>query len=542
MKAHCLPFSQIPHTTRLFTDLLSYSASIRPFYPRSPLFSEWMKEEAAAISYDSSRRDRVAAILERQNTSWNASAKTLANIERLRNGAAAVVTGQQVGLFGGPMFAIYKALTAVKLAEEASSAGVHSVPIFWLATYDHDLAEVDHVSLPGADGVLQVLTTSSHEVPGAPVSAVHFGDEIVPLVDRAIVLLGETEAAEVLRGSYRPGESLGTAFARFYAKIFAEWGVIVLDPSDPELARIAEPIYVSAVERSAELAVALLERGSALEKAGYHQQVKVTESSVLLFTTRKGARTPISRRTNGSAVEFMVDGEAAEEKLSQAELVAEIRQHPEHFSPNVLLRPIVEDFLLPTLTYTGGAAEAAYFGQAGVVYEALLGRVTPILPRFSATLVEPKMQRLLEKHGLSITDVFEGAEALRKQIAAKHLPIDLQAAFDTAKQSFDLNFARVKENLEKLDKTLVDAAETSRSKMQHQLEKLYSQAARAEALKGELVSRHAETISEALYPSKGLQERSIGGVYFLARYGKELLQQLYQTIHSDCHDHQIVEL
>jgi bacillithiol biosynthesis cysteine-adding enzyme BshC len=466
----------------------------------------------------------------------------LANIERLRKGAAAVVTGQQVGLFGGPMFAIYKALTAVKLADEATAAGADAVPIFWLATYDHDLAEVNHVSLPGADGTLQVLTTSSHDVSGAPVSAVRFGDDMVALVDQAVALLGETEAAQFLRETYRPGESLGTAFARLYARIFAEWGVIVLDPSDPELAHIAQPMYVSAVERSAELVAALLQRGSALEKAGYHQQVKVTESSVLLFTTRNGARTPISRRMNGAIAEFVIDGEAAAEKLSQAELIAEIKGYPEHFSPNVLLRPIIQDYLLPTLTYTGGAAEAAYFGQAGVVYEALLGRVTPILPRFSATLVEPKMQRLLEKHGLSIVDVFDGPEALRKQIAAKHLPSDLQAAFDTAKRSFDSNFAVVKEKLEKLDKTLVDAAETSRSKMQHQLEKLYSQAARAEALKGELVSRHAETISEALYPDRGLQERTIGGVYFLARYGKELLQQLYETIHSDCHDHQIVEL
>lgn len=542
MKAHCLPFSQIPHTTRLFTDLLAYSPSIRPFYPRSPVFQEWMKEEAAAISYDPSRRERVAAILDRQNASWNASAKALANIDRLRKGASAVLTGQQVGLFGGPTFAIYKALTAVKLAEEATSGGVDAVPIFWLATYDHDLAEVNHVSLPGADGALETLTISSHDVPGAPVGAVHFGNEITPLVDHAVALLGETEAAHFLRDCYRPGESLGTAFARLYARIFADWGVIVLDPSDPELAQIARPVYISAVERSADLATALLDRGSALERAGYHQQVKVTESSVLLFTTRNGARTPISRRMNGSEVDFMVDGEAAGEKLSQSELMAEIKEHPERFSPNVLLRPIVQDYLLPTLTYTGGAAEAAYFGQAGVVYEALLGRVTPILPRFSATLVEPKMQRLLEKHGLSITDVFQGPEALRQQIAAKHLPQDLQAAFDTAKRSFDSNFAAVKERLEKLDKTLVDATETARSKMQHQLEKLYSQAARAEAQKGELVSRHAETISEALYPDKGLQERTIGGVYFLARYGKDLLHQLYETIHSDCHDHQIIEL
>ena len=148
MKAHCLPFSQIPHTTHLFADFLAYSPNVQPFYPRSPYFAEWMKEEAAAISYGGGRRSQVARILERQNQSWGASAKTLSNLERLRKGAAAVVTGQQVGLFGGPMFALYKALTAVKLAEEASAAGINAVPVFWLATYDHDLAEVNHVSLP----------------------------------------------------------------------------------------------------------------------------------------------------------------------------------------------------------------------------------------------------------------------------------------------------------------------------------------------------------------------------------------------------------
>ena len=542
MKAHCLPFSQIPHTTRLFADLLAYSPNIRAFYPRSPIFSEWMKEESEQVSYDSSRRQEVATILERQNQLWNASAKTLANIDRLRNGAFAVVTGQQVGLFGGPMFAIYKALTAVKLAEESTLAGIDAVPVFWLATYDHDLAEVNHVALPSPDGAMQVLTTPSHGVTGAQVGAVHFGYEINPVVEQAVALLGETEAAQFIRDCYRVGETLGTAFARLCAKIFAEWGVIVLDPSDPKLSRIAQPIYRAAVERSGELANALLDRGKALEQAGYHQQVKVTESSVLLFTTRNGARTPISRRVVGSTTEFVIDGEAAAEKLTQDELITEIDEHPERFSPNVLLRPIVEDYLLPTLAYTGGAAEAAYFGQAGVVYEALLERVTPILPRFSATLIEPKMQRLLEKHGLAITDVFAGPEELRKEIAAKHLPHDLQAAFDEAKKSFEDNFFLVKEKLEKLDKTLVDAAETSRSKMQHQLEKLYSQAARAEAQKGEVVSRHAELLSESLYPEKGLQERGVGGIYFLARYGSDLLHQLYQTIHSDCHDHQVIEL
>jgi bacillithiol biosynthesis cysteine-adding enzyme BshC len=484
----------------------------------------------------------VTDILERQNRSWNASEKTLANLDRLRKGAAAIVTGQQVGLFGGPTFSLYKALSAVKLANEATAAGVDAVPVFWLATYDHDLAEVNHVSIPRADGSLEVLTTASRDVPGAPVSSVRFDNEINSVVEQAVGLLGDTEASEILRDSYRPGETLGSAFARLYARVFAEWGVILLDPSDPEFARVAEPIYRAAIERADELAARLVDRGQKLEAAGYHQQVKVAESSVLLFTTRQGARTSISRRMNGDVTEFAIDGEAAAEKLSSAQLLAEISSHPERFSSNVLLRPIMQDFLLPTLAYTGGAAEAAYFAQAGVVYEALLGRVTPIMPRFSATIVEPKAQRLIEKHELTITDVFEGPEALRQRIAAKQLPRDLQAAFEAAKRSFEENFSAVKSELEKLDKTLVDAADTCHSKMQHQLEKLYSQAARAEALKGELVSRHAEGLSHALYPNKGLQERTIGGVYFLARYGQDLLHQLYETINSSCHDHQVVEL
>jgi bacillithiol biosynthesis cysteine-adding enzyme BshC len=542
VKAHCLPFSQIPHTTRLFADFLTYSPNVQPFYPRSPLFGEWVKEEAAKISYDSSRRERVTAILERQNKSWDASPQTLANLDRLRKGAAAIVTGQQVGLFGGPMFAIYKALTAVKLAEEATAAGVDAVPVFWLATYDHDLAEVNHVSIPGPDSAPQVLTTPSHNVPGAPVSAVRLGDEIVPLVEQALKLLGDSEATQFLRDSYRPGESLGTAFARLYARIFAQWGVIVLDASDGELDRVAEPMFRAAIERADELDAALLARGRALEAAGYHQQVKVTSSSVLLFTMREGARTPIHRRGNGGAAEFVIGNDSAAERLSQSELIGRITSTPEQFSPNVLLRPIIQDYLLPTLAYTGGAAEAAYFAQAGAVYEALLGRVTPVVPRFSATLVDPKMQRLLERHGITVLDVFSGPDALRRQLAERGLPQDLQAAFEAAEKSLDSHLSNVKEKLLKLDRTLVDAAETARSKIEYQLERLHSQAARAEALKSELVSRHAETLSQALYPDRGLQERGIGGIYFLARYGPEFLRELHDAIQPDCHDHQILEL
>jgi bacillithiol synthase len=542
VKSQCLPFAQIPHSTRLFTDFLSYSPSVRPFYPHSPHFGEWVKTEASHIQYDPARREAVGATLERQNKSWDASPQTLSNLSRFRRGAAAIVTGQQVGLFGGPTFSIYKALSAVKLAEEATAAGVESVPVFWLATYDHDLAEVNHVSIPGPDYLLRTLTTSSHSVAGAPVSQVRLGEEIVPVVEEAVSLLGDSEASQLLRESYRPGGTLGTAFARFYARLFAEWGVIVLDASDPELHRIAVPVYQAAVQQAGEIDDALLARGEALEAAGYHQQVKVTSSSVLVFTLQNGARTPIQRRISGDSAEFVIASEAETEKLSSAELIDRIAATPEKFSPNVLLRPVVQDYLLPTLAYAGGAAEAAYFAQAGVVYEKIAGRVTPIVPRFSATLVEPKIQRGLEKYGITPLDTFQGAEELRRLLAARAMPADLQAAFARANQSVEESFSALHEALTKLDPTLAEASQTAVSKALYQLDRLRERAMAAELRRSEVVARKAEALSQSLYPEDALQERGIAGVYYLARYGIELLKSLHDAIRTDCLDHQVLEL
>lgn len=539
MKSECLPFSQIPHTTRLFADFLSYSPQVRSFYPRSPRFSEWLAQQQPNLRYDGHRREQVAGILERQNRGWNASPKTLANIERLKRGACVAVTGQQVGLFGGPLFSLFKALSAVKLAEEASAAGVDCVPVFWLATEDHDLAEVNNTALPNSEGVLQKITVSSQGLPEAPVGTIHFGPEIEPLVAAASDLLGASEVTDALRDAYRPGETLGSAFAFLFTRLFSGWGVILMDASDPKLHAVGEPIYRAAIERAAELDEALLARGKDLEAAGYHQQVKVTPSSTLVFTFREGARVPIHRRINGAnEVEFLVRAE----KISKSALLEQVAQAPQNFSANVLLRPVLQDYLLPTLVYTGGSAEVAYFAQAAVVYEALLRYVTPVLPRFSATLVEPKPQRLLERYGLKLIDLFHGPEKLRERLGERALPTDLQAAFDQASSQVEASLSRIREALGRLDPTLVDAASRAGSKIQYQLEHLRASAARAELRQSELLARHAEALTNALYPEKALQEREIAGVYFLARQGIDLLQQIYDAIHTDCLDHQVIYL
>ncbi len=544
MKAQCLPFQQIPHSTPLFLDYLSYAPAVRGMYPRSPIFSEWVKDESQCVVYDAARRGKVSEILERQNRAWGASPKTLANIDRLRRGALAAVTGQQVGLFGGPLFSIFKALTAVKLADQATAAGVDCVPVFWLATEDHDLAEVNHVALVSEQGVPEPFAAESrafesNAVDDAPVGTVKFGPEIEPVVERAAALLGASEVTTWLRRAYRPGETLGSAFALLFARLFADWGVILLDPADKGFHDLAEPLFRAAIERASALDEALLARGKALEQAGYHQQVKVTAATTLLFEVKDGARTVVRRRNNGgNGGEYVV----GEERISHGELLDRIEQAPERFNPNVLLRPVVQDYLLPTLVYTGGAAEVAYFAQVAVVYEKLLGRVTPILPRFSATLVEAKPERILTRYELGLSDLFQGPEKVREAIAARSLPSDLQTRFSEAYASVETSMTALRESVGKLDSTLIEAAERAGASMYYQINQLRGRASRAELLRNEVILRHADALNHALFPHKALQEREVAGVSFVARYGPELLVNLYQTIHPDCHDHQVIAL
>jgi uncharacterized protein YllA (UPF0747 family) len=197
---------------------------------------------------------------------------------------------------------------------------------------------------------------------------------------------------------------------------------------------------------------------------------------------------------------------------------------------------------LPTLAYVGGAAEVAYFAQLGALYQVLLGRVTPIVPRFSSTLIEAKPQALLERYRLAFPDLFHGPEALRERIGAQLLGPNLQSSFLKAKNAVERSMAEVRDALAHLDKTLVESAENAQSKMVYQITNLQSRAARAELRHSEVADRHARLLSTALYPDKTLQEREFAGIYFVAKYGKELLDGLLNIMNPDCVDHQLVTL
>jgi bacillithiol biosynthesis cysteine-adding enzyme BshC len=526
LEPQVVSFSSIPHTTRLFDDYLHHFDRVKQFYARPPLRLDWWQDEAARIQYPAERRAQVAAILERQNREFGASEKTLANIERLRAGAPAVVTGQQVGLFGGPLFCILKALTAVLLAEKAGA-----VPIFWLATEDHDLEEINTVNLPAGDHI-QKFTVNVPHTEGAPVGTIAFTDEIRAAIAQVEGLFGRSETSELLAESYCKGETFGTAFGRFYTRVLSDFGVVFLDPLDPELHRIAQPVFRSALEKAEEINQALLERSQQLESAGYQAQVKVTPSHTLCFYLENGVRTPVRHQGR----EFFI----GERKLAAADLLQEAERCPERFSANVLLRPVVQDRLLPTLCYIGGPAEIAYFAQIEVVYRKLAGRVTPILPRIFATLLEPRQAKLMDRYQLELPDLFAGPEKFRELVASRALPESILKSFDSAAQSLEDALAVIQSPLEKLDKTLVDAAENAGAKMRYQLQGIRDKAARAEARKNTEVMRHADELTSTLYPNKGLQEREVGAAYFLLKYGRSVLEQIKSSARVDCGEHQVI--
>jgi bacillithiol biosynthesis cysteine-adding enzyme BshC len=347
-------------------------------------------------------------------------------------------------------------------------------------------------------------------------------------------IFGKSEISELLAASYRKGETFGTAFARFYTKVFSDVGVVFLNPLDADLHRIAQPVFRAALEKSEEINQALVTRNHELEAAGYHAQVKVTPSHTLCFYFEDGTRTPV-RHQDG---EFFI----GERKLAAAELLQETERCPEKFSANVLLRPLVQDYWLPTLCYIGGPAEIAYFAQIEVVYRKLAGRVTPVVPRIFATLIEPRAAKLLDRYQLSLADMFNTPEKTREMVAARALPDSILKSFDSAAEHLEQALALLQGPLEKLDRTLVDAAENAGSKMRYQLQGVRDKAARAEARKNTEVLRHADELITALYPNKELQEREVGAAYFLLKYGRGVVEQIKSAARTGCAEHQVIRV
>ncbi len=537
MECTCIPYSRVPKSSPLFVDFLYHYDRVAPFFNGPPFDIASYRAVAAGLAGLPKARAEVVEILTRQNLALGAGEPTFANLRRLAEpGTFAVVTGQQVGLLSGPAFTLYKALTAVRLAQWLSDQGLPAVPVFWLATEDHDLEEVASTAvLDGEYKLVSLGDPGERPAPRASVGYVRLSAQIAATLDRLHAALPPGEPRERLladlRATYRPGATWGEAFGRFTARLFRGSGVVLLDALDPDIHRLAAPAYEQAIVQARDLRQRLLERSAKLEHGGYHAQVHVGEDSTLMFVAPEGSRLALHERGG----DFFLSGT---EKLSLAELQARLEKQPLEFSPNALLRPVVQDTLLPTLAYVAGPSELAYHGQTQAIYSAF-GRPQPVLfPRAAFTLFDRRVERVMEKYRLSLEDVWKGEEHLGRRIAAAAASEGWAERFEQSERELGALLERLRQDVQTIDSTLLDSLRNAEEKMRYQLDRLKGKLSRAALQRSDLLARHEQSLLRFLTPRQDLQEREVSGAYFLGRAGYELLDRLLGQVQTGSSDHQ----
>ena len=535
-----LSFEKIPKTPALLLDYLYHAEKVQPFFPgvSSLEFSRLPEPDGSWPRL--AHRAALVETLRRQNRNWGASPRTMENLDRLAGDhCRAVVTGQQVGLFTGPAYTIYKALTAVKLAEAYRRRAVEAVPVFWMATEDHDLEEVGRTWIPAADSTLKsVQYAQKSEGNRLPVGPISFDPSIAGHLDQFLQGLSDSEFKPVLAARlkrfYRAGNTFGQAFAEAVSFLLSEYGLILLDPREPTLKKLAKPVFLQAAEAWSQLGGLLRGRNQQLTRAGYPPQVSGEAGASFLFWEQDGKRRGVVGTRNG----FSLKGSSG----VLPDLRGLIEQTPGQVSPNVLFRPVVQDYLLPTLAYVAGPSEVAYYAQISPLYHAL-GRDMPrVVPRASITVIEKRIQKLLAKYRLEFRDLFHGSRPLMKQIVESTVNEEVGARFDRLEGEFYDRLGEMEEPLKAVDPTLVGALGTTRKKIQYQLENLRAKFVGAESRQREILTRQVDSLLRTLYPSRGLQERQINIFHFLSRYGPEFLEELYDAIDLSNPDHQLLFL
>jgi len=524
MEPACVRMTELPNTSALFADYLYRFEHVARFYAHDPHDPESFRRAAAAVDFPADRRAALVSALGEQNAAGAA-------LEKLAQpGTVAVMTGQQVGLFLGPCYAVYKALSAVRLAATLTESGIPAVPVFWLATEDHDFAEVNHCWVFNAANEAVRLELAGENAERRPVGGIRIDKAPLDGLRGALggLPFGE-ETAGLVAEAYADGETLGSAFAKLLRRILRGQDLLLFDPMHPASRRLAAPLLADAVRAMPDLTARLVERGRELAAAGYHSQVLIEGPTSLVFLLEDGRR--LGLRRNGD--EFQTpDGR----RISSHELAA----RAESLSPNALLRPVVQDSMLPTVAYVGGPAELAYLAQSQVIYQQLLGRMPVAMPRASATLLDARTARLFDRYGLTLPDFFRGEEAIRALVAAKLVPPGLAAAIGEARVGVGSVLDGLQGAMAGFDPTLGAAFATSRRKIEYHLAKTERKAARESLRRDERASAETAYACGLVYPQKHLQERRYSVIPFVARHGEGLIERLAGEIGRECVEHRVV--
>ena len=522
MEPSCVRQDQIPGTSKLFADYLYQFDKLSAFFPYSSWHADSVAASAQTVSFPADRRAKIVAALAAQNSDKAA-------LEKLSQpNTVAVITGQQVGFLLGPAYTIFKALTAVRLAAQLNEQGISAVPIFWLATEDHDLAEVDHAWVFNQNATPGKIGLAGSVVNGGPVGDVVLNE--IPLAELRSALgdLPFTEdVMKAVAAAYQPGVTLGAGFRKLLEQTLKGFGLLFLDPLAPPIRAIAAPFLSEAVQRVPELLTALRTRNAAISQAGYHTQVHIDDDSSLFFLLKNGRRWPVRWK----------DGKFSAKDGSYT--AAELSSMAAQLSPNALLRPVMQDYLLPSASYVAGPAEIAYFAQGAALYEKLLGRMPVIYPRNSFTLLDARSSKLLTRYKLRVLDLLDHHENVKGVLAARLVPPALSEQIKAAQTAASQALAHLQSSLLHFDPTLEAASHKSTAKITYQFGKLERKIARETMRRDEHASKDAEYLVNLVYPQRHLQERFFSILPFLAKHGPDLPQQLLAEIQLSCADHML---
>ena len=536
-------FRKIPGTSKLFSDFLYDFQKVEKFYAGDFRKDKNYLRVFKSIKDKKYQREYLSSILKEQNQRFGSGSEALKNIELLQKSESLVVfTGQQVGLFGGPLYTIYKAITTLKLAQALSFRFSRPfVPLFWLDSEDHDFEEVRSTCIVDKENQIQEIKYSPAKVSsGSPMYQVVLEEEITSCIELLISSLHPSEfkdkVVQKLDEFYVKGETISNSFAKWIADLLGKCGLVIVDPGDKELKELAVELFLKEIENPNKSIKLVKETGERLKSSGYHQQVIKPEEMINLFLEVEGKRS--SLKWSGDLIEVV----GSDRKITREEFMHIIENEPQRLSPNVVLLPLMRSFLFPTAVYIGGPGEISYYAQLKSVFEFYDIPMPVVYPRASLSLIEDKVKQVFQKYSIDFTDLFQDTEILINSILKNKFPNPLDKTLEEKRE-------RIKETLNDLEKKLLlsepdlkSNIENTSGKIDYELKRLGEKLFQVHRQKNQTLKEQIYKAKNNLLPENKLQERVLNLLPFLIKYGFEFVDFLYDQVDIEKIDHQLLEV
>lgn len=538
---HCTQhsFNSLPFTS-LFKNYIQQQDDILQFFSCNPLSDHELHNKINSFDFKGDRSITVK-LLSEYNQQFDAPPQTLNNIEKLAdNNTLAVVTGQQLTLYGGPLFTIYKILTTINLSLEwEKKYNRKIIPVFWLADEDHDVEEISKIGIPQTDELEELLfkTSSDNNLIAADVILNSSFDEFRSQVKNALTETDFTpDLWKILNSCYAEGERVDRAFGKFILNLFGKYGLVLAGSRDVNIKRhLKDPLMRSVKERE-KIEKSLRNSTKKLEENGYHRQVYIQKSNLFYID-------PAGERIRIEYVNKRWKTDEGKKSWNNTRLLEEIDQNAENFSPNVFLRPLLQDCLLPTLTYVAGPGEIAYYAQMKDLYS-IFGLEMPVIsPRYSATIIESGIDRIMDKLPFSIEEYNNRIEDLESEYIKSTEQFDLEKLFKEWKEDIKSITNKHQQEIGRIDPTLEGSVGKAEAVFFTELDKLKGKSYRSLKEQEKIQLNRIHKIKNSLFPNGNLQEREISLIYIMNKYGLNIWDQMLVKMQDEKTDtHKILHL